>query len=123
MRAGVPSLESLALDVVAAHVTEYDELSLLPYGGCAGIVARLARSGRLSARTLGPLLRSWSFFEEHEETLGAPLAYAAATCPALASVAARFLAHQSTSQKTHALPDGTRRHGAASDGQFWADDR
>ena len=105
----VPTLESLALDVVAANVTDYDAISLLPYGGCAGIVERLARSGRLSAQTLGPLLRSWSFVEEHEELLGAPLAYAAATCPAIASVAAGFLVHQSSKQKIVALPDGTRK--------------
>ena len=63
-----------------------------------------------SAQTLGPLLRSWSFVEEHEESLGAPLAYAAATCPAIASVAAGFLVHQSVEQKIVALPDGTRKH-------------
>ena len=105
----VPTLESLALDVVAANVLDYDAIALLPYGGCAGIVERLARSGRLSAQTLGPLLRSWSFVEEHEESLGAPLAYAAATCPAIASVAAGFLVHQSVEQKIAALPDGTRK--------------
>ena len=105
----VPTLESLALDVVAANVTDYDAIALLPYGGCTGIVERLARSGRLSAQTLGPLLRSWSFVEEHENLLGAPLAYAAATCPAIASVAAGFLVHQSVEQKIVALPDGTRK--------------
>ena len=105
----VPTLESLALDVVAANVTDYDAIALLPYGGCAGIVERLARSGRLSAQTLGPLLCSWSFVEEHEESLGAPLAYAAATCPAIASVAAGFLVHQRSQQKIAPLPDGTRK--------------
>ena len=94
---------------IPARYQEYRPGTEYPYGGCAGIVERLARSGRLSAQTLGPLLRSWSFVEEHEEQLGAPLAYAAATCPAIASVAARLLVHQSSKQKIVALPDGTRK--------------
>ena len=105
----VPTLESLALDVVAANVTDYDAIACFHMAAAPASSSGSPDRAASAAQTLGPLLRSWSFVEEHEESLGAPLAYAAATCPAIASVAAGFLVHQSVEQKIVALPDGTRK--------------
>ena len=58
----VPTLESLARDVVAQHIEVYNAAELsyyLPFGGTRAVLARLASSGRLREETIKPLLCGW----------------------------------------------------------------
>ena len=120
----VPSLQALALVVVAAHVrahlhlvkdrahlhsectaqVEY-ESSLdycLPIGGSVELLETMRRQGRLRGDTLRPLLHASP--DELAPVLGSRLALAAAGCPALRDVAVQRL----SCSVAERLPDGYR---------------
>ena len=104
----VPSLQSLAIGVVAAHVDHESALEFcLPVGGSVDLLQNLQQQGRLRGDTLSPLLRASP--DELAPILGSRLAMAASGCPALRDVAVQRLRHQ-PSAKTERLPDGTRAH-------------
>lgn len=84
----VPSLQSLALSVVAAHVEYESSLDYcLPIGGSLELLDTMRRQGRLRGDTLRPLLHASP--DELAPVLGSRLALAAAGCPALRAVAAQ----------------------------------
>jgi hypothetical protein len=86
----VPSLQSLALSVVAAHVEYESSLDYcLPIGGSLELLDTMHRQGRLRGDTLRPLLHASP--DELAPVLGSRLALAAAGCPALRDVAVQRL--------------------------------
>lgn len=86
----VPSLQSLALSVVAAHVEYESSLDYcLPIGGSLELLETMHRQGRLRGDTLRPLLHASP--DELAPVLGSRLALAAAGCPALRDVAVQRL--------------------------------
>ena len=92
-QAQVPSLERLALKVVSDNVERYADITL-PYGGTTEVLLQLAKSGRLHADTLAPLLRKWSTVSDVSDELGTPLTTAAIGCRGAQALAAQFLRHR-----------------------------
>ena len=105
----VPTLERLALRVVAQHIEDYEDI-VLPCGVTGAALTDLAKAGRLREDTIGPLLRSWSSADELEDELGPRLAAAAGQSRGLAALAAQRLAfsRRAEAQKQAVLPAGTR---------------
>lgn len=108
-RAIVPSLQTLALRVVAAHVDAESSLEFsLPYGGSVELLESMKSQGRLRGDTLGPLLRASP--DELSPVLGSRLTLAAAGCPALRDVCAQRLRCQHQSEQGRdQMPQGTRQ--------------
>ena len=107
----VPSLESLALRVVARHLERYQHLSL-PYGGTDQLLKVLGSQKRLRTDVVAPLLSAWCTQDDLSDELGASLAVGARGSRGLAALAAQRLAfkHQPGSRRaaSAALPAGTR---------------
>ena len=105
--ATVPTLQTLALRVVAAHVESESCLEYsLPYGGSVELLESMKTQGRLRGDTLGPLLRASP--DELSPVLGSRLTLAAAGCPALRDVCAQRLRCQ-PEQDRGQMPQGTRQ--------------
>ena len=105
----VPSLQSLALSVVAAHVEYESSLDYcLPIGGSLELLETMHRQGRLRGDTLRPLLHASP--DELAPVLGSRLALAAAGCPALRDVAVQRLScpPRNCSSGAEGLPYGYR---------------
>ena len=118
----VPTLGSLALDVVAVNVHQYEPHVLtLPYGGGVRLCDRLISSSRLRPETLQPLLTDWSCAGELESRLGAQLTAAASACRGLSALAVQRLQGQQAMRRDAQiqrgfLPEGTRSsRGATTD--------
>lgn len=106
----VPSLQTLALRVVAAHVESESCLEYsLPFGGSVALLESMRSQGRLRGDTLGPLLRASP--DELSPVLGSRLTHAAAGCPALRDVCAQRLRYRQSEDPACGMPQGTRlRH-------------
>ena len=107
--ASVPTLQTLALRVVAAHVESESCLEYsLPYGGSVDLLESMKSQGRLRGDTLGPLLRASP--DELSPVLGSRLTLAAAGCPALRDVCAQRLRCRAQSEQDRGqMPQGTRQ--------------